>query len=106
MKTILLAVALLTGLSTSMLAAAAPASAQVSGGIYVQLGPPAPIVEYPPIAPGPGYLWQPGYWQWNGYRYVWFRGRYVRAPYRGAGWIPGHWDHRGRGWVWVPGHWR
>lgn len=82
-----------------------PAAAQVYGGIYVQTAPPAPIYEAVPAAPGPGYYWQAGYWSWNGYRYVWVRGRYAYRPYYGASWHGGHWAHRDRGWVWVPGHW-
>jgi WXXGXW repeat (2 copies) len=85
--------------------AVVPASAQVSGGIYIQAGPPAPIYEPVPAMPGPGYVWVPGYYSWNGYRYVWVHGRYQYPPYAGAGWHAGHWAHRDRGWVWVPGHW-
>ncbi|MGA8576493.1 MAG: hypothetical protein WB609_12530 [Candidatus Cybelea sp.] len=85
--------------------AALPAAAQVYGGIYVQTAPPAPIYETAPAAPGPGYYWVAGYWSWNGYRYVWVRGRYAYPPYSGQTWHPGHWAHRDRGWVWVAGHW-
>lgn len=71
--------------------------------IYVQTGPPAPIVERVPARPGRGYVWVPGYWNWSGGRYVWMHGRYVR---HGGAWCGGHWrrDMR-RGWYWVPGRW-
>lgn len=82
-----------------------PAAAQVSGGIYIQTGPPAPMYEPAPAAPGPGYYWVPGYWSWNGYRYVWVHGRYSYPPYSGATWHAGHWAHNGYGWYWRPGHW-
>ena len=65
---------------------ALPAAAQVYGGAYVQFGPPAPIYETVPVSPGPAYYWVPGYWNWNGYRYVWIRGRYAYRPYGGAIW--------------------
>ncbi|MBV8531180.1 MAG: YXWGXW repeat-containing protein [Candidatus Eremiobacteraeota bacterium] len=84
---------------------ALPAAAQVYGGAYVQVGPPAPIYETVPVAPGTGYVWQPGYWTWNGYRYVWTRGHYVYPPYGGAVWHPGHWAQGPYGWYWRPGHW-
>lgn len=82
-----------------------PAVAQVSGGFYVQAGPPTPIYEAVPPAPGPGYYWVAGYWRWNGYRYVWVRGHYAYPPYAGVIWHPGHWAHNAYGWHWVPGHW-
>jgi hypothetical protein len=86
-------------------AAVLPAAAQVSAGIYVQTGPPAPVYEAVPAAPGPGYYWVPGYYTWNGYRYVWTHGRYAYPPYSGAAWHPGHWVQTPQGWVWRAGHW-
>jgi hypothetical protein len=85
--------------------AALPAGAQVYGGAYVQVGPPAAIVETIPAAPGPAYYWQPGYWSWNGYRYVWIHGHYGYRPYSGAVWRAGHWARGSNGWYWRPGHW-
>jgi hypothetical protein len=101
MKRILLAAAVALG---GMLYAV-PASAQISGGIYVQFGPPAPVYQRVPPPPGPYYVWQPGYYRWDGARYIWVGGRYVYPPYRGAAWVPGHWDRRGRGYYWVQGRW-
>lgn len=92
-------------LGAAVAGAALPAVAQVSAGIYVQTGPPAAIYETVPAAPGPGYYWVPGYWTWNGYRYVWVHGRYAYPPYSGAMWHPGHWAQTPHGWVWRPGHW-
>jgi WXXGXW repeat (2 copies) len=82
-----------------------PAVAQLYGGAYVQVGPPAPIYEAIPVSPGPAYYWQSGYWSWNGYRYVWIHGHYGYRPYSGATWHPGHWTHDRGGWYWRPGHW-
>jgi hypothetical protein len=87
------------------LGTALPASAQVYGGAYVQVAPPAPVYETVPAVPGPGYTWVAGYWRWNGYRYVWVRGHYVYPPYGGASWHPGHWRYGPNGWYWVAGHW-
>lgn len=78
--------------------AAIPASAQV----YVQIAPPAPIVETVPAAPGAGYTWVAGYYRWNGTRYVWVHGHYER---HGGHWCGGHWRHAAGGYYWVEGHW-
>jgi hypothetical protein len=47
----------------------------VSIGVQIGTPPPAPM-EYIPQA-RPGFAWTPGYWAWNGYRYVWVQGRWV-----------------------------
>lgn len=39
---------------------------------------PAPLAEYVPFAPGPGYRWVPGYWTWAG-SWVWVSGQWT--PY-------------------------
>lgn len=75
-------------------------------GVVVGIAPPAPAVETVPAPPAPGYVWQPGYWAWNGAQYVWVPGTYVVAPYPGAVWVGGGWVRRGGGWVWAGGHWR
>jgi hypothetical protein len=85
----------------------APVSSIARVGIVVGIAPPAPVVEtVPPPPPPPGNVWQPGYWAWDGTKYVWVPGVYVVAPYPGAVWVAGHWVRRGPGWVWVDGHWR
>jgi|KBSMisStaDraftv2_1062788.scaffolds.fasta_scaffold76546_3 hypothetical protein len=51
-----------------------------------------------PVVAPPGYVWQPGYRVWTGYRYRWVPGAWVRAPYpRGAyrERVYRDWDHRG-----------
>ena len=84
--------------------AAVPGAARV--GVVVGVAPPVPAAETVPPPPGPGYVWQPGYWAWNGAQYVWVPGTYVVAPYPGAVWVGGRWVHDGSGWVWVGGRWR
>ena len=68
-----------------LLCAAALTLAAVPGfprvGVVVGLAPPAPVVEAVPAPPAPGYVWQPGYWSWNGFQYVWVPGVYVVPPY-------------------------
>src|SRR6266545_1274183 len=46
--------------------AASPACAAPRGRLYVRVGPPAPIIETRIVAPGPGYVWVPGYHRWSG----------------------------------------
>ena len=67
--------------------------------------PPTPPPEAVVVSPGPAYVWQPGYWSWQG-RWVWIRGAWVTRPHPTAVWVPAHWVHRGHGYVWVNGYWR
>lgn len=67
---------------------------------------PPPRVEVVPPPPAARYIWQPGHWHWNGYRYVWIAGRYVIRQPHYAQYVPGHWALRGPNWVWIPAHWQ
>jgi len=58
----------------------AAASSIARVGVVVGFAPPAPIAEVVPPPPAPGYIWQPGYWSWNGVQYVWVPGAYFVAP--------------------------
>jgi len=82
------------------------ATAEPRGRVYIRVGPPAPIVETRVVAPGPGYVWVPGYHSWDGRAYVWAPGAWVRPPRPHAHWVKAHWTHRGGGWVFVEGYWR
>jgi hypothetical protein len=88
----------------STVLSAIPASA--STRVYVRVGPPAPIVEVRPVAPGPRYVWVDGYHRWTGRAYAWVPGRWVVPPRARAVWVPGRWVHEKRGYYWVDGHWR
>jgi hypothetical protein len=74
--------------------------------VTVQIGPPRPLVERRVPAPGPGYVWTPGYHRWDGRAYLWVPGAWVRPPRPRAHWVPARWVHRRGGWVFVEGHWR
>jgi hypothetical protein len=87
-------------------AMAASCVATPNGRLYVRIGPPAPIVEARTVAPGPGYVWVPGYYRWDGARYAWATGRWERPPRARARWVAGHWAHERGGWYFVEGHWR
>jgi hypothetical protein len=88
-----------TAIFAGLIGVALPASAQV---VYVQVAPPAPIVETVPVVPGPGYVWVGGHYTWNGNRYVWLGGHYIR---HGGHWCEGGWRHEYRGYRWADGHW-
>ena len=55
-----------------------------------QAPPPLPVYDQPE-APGPDYIWTPGYWAWGPYGYYWVPGAWVEAPYYGALWTPPYW---------------
>src|SRR6266851_4722868 len=84
------ALALLTGLLVIP-------TAQARTRVYLQIGPPAVIVEQRQPAPYPYYAWQPGYHAGVDGNYVWVRGAWVRPPHRHAVWVTGRWAHEHRG---------
>lgn len=84
------------------LLAALPLAAQV----VVRVAPPAPVYERALPAPGPGYVWTPGYHRWDGRAYAWAPGAWVVAPRPHAHWVRARWIRRGGGWVFVEGRWR
>ena len=79
--------------SSTLGAMSLPAAAGVD--FYVNIAPPAPLVEVVP-APRVGYVWAPGYWDYRGHRYVWYRGHWERERH-GYYYHPTHWyEHDGR----------
>jgi hypothetical protein len=69
-------------------------------------GPPTPRVERYGYAPGPGYVWIPGYYTWGGSSYNWVAGRWAMPPRPHARWVPGHYERRGGHSEYREGHWR
>jgi len=57
--------------------AAAPVAAD--GTVYPETPPPDPIPEYQPPAPGYGYAWVNGYWDWTGAEWTWDTGYWAPA---------------------------
>ena len=93
----LLALAIATG----SIATVAPVGA--SAEIYVRVGPPPLRQEVVPTL-SPGWVWSPGYWNWNGHRYVWVRGHSVRGRH-GHHWVPDRWSEDHGHWRRHHGHW-
>ncbi|MGB8369438.1 MAG: YXWGXW repeat-containing protein [Limisphaerales bacterium] len=82
--------------------AAAPASTMV-----VQQAPPPPPAETVVVAaPGPGYVWIGGDYDWNGISWVWIGGHWAYPPYPYAVWISGRVWHDRYGWHHARGYWR
>jgi len=101
MQTVLSALALPLLAATLFLAPVSPAHSAV--GIDIRIAPPPPrVIVAPP--PRPGFVWAPGYWQWDGARHVWVDGRWLPAR-PGRHWVPEHWVARRDHYRFVPGHW-
>lgn len=77
----------------------------VPQGEEVTQAPPAPQTEAVVVAPGPGYIWVPGEWQWHG-GWVWIGGYWALPPHPSAIWVEGYWTRGPYGWHRMPGHWR
>src|SRR5687767_6382917 len=78
------------------------------GGYYssIRYGPPAPRYGAIGYAPGPGYVWTDGYWDWRGNNWRWMNGRWMRPPNARARWVAPRWYQQGRGWRMQRGYWR
>lgn len=65
--------------------------------------PEEPIYE---VDPGerPGYIWNKGFWGWNGKRHVWQPGHWIKER-PGYVWVCDTWAQRGTRWRLYPGHW-
>jgi hypothetical protein len=77
-----------------------------SAGVFVSISvPPPPLPVYvQPFAPGPDFIWAPGYWAYDG-DYYWVPGTWVRAPGVGLLWTPGYWGWNDGFYVWHTGYW-
>ena len=72
----------------------------------VRSGPPPPRAGFVGRAPGPGYVWCDGYWDWRGGRWFWMNGFWQRPPRVHAVWVPAYWELHGRGYRFHRGKWR
>ncbi len=105
---------LIAGLSSGLPASAQgyppapppPGYAPPPGAVIVPGAPPPMRVEVVPPPPPYAAVWQPGFWRWDGRRYLWIRGHYVRPPRAHHEWVAGHWEPRPGGYFWVEGFWR
>jgi len=93
--------------NTIVAAAFALAPAASFAGVFISVGfaPPALPVYVQPIAPGDGYLWNPGYWAYGPEGYYWVPGVWVRPPMVGVLWTPGYWGWGGSAFLFHEGYW-
>jgi hypothetical protein len=105
MKRIDTALLIASLLATAVLAVPISATAQVSVGISVAVGPPV-LPDYPqPYPPNDNLIWMPGYWAYDSDDYYWVPGTWVLAPAVGLLWTPGYWGWREDAYWWYPGYW-
>ncbi len=93
------------GLALASVSYTPPAAAQVVVGVGIGVAPPPPRFERVP-PPRRGWVWTPGYWQWNrGWRrHVWVQGGWVRER-PGYRYYPGTWVQGRDGWHRRDGYW-
>jgi hypothetical protein len=98
---------LAAGLFATPMLAALPlvATAQVSIGVSIGIAPPPLPVYEQPVVPAPGYIWTPGYWDWDGSDYYWVPGTWVMPPEVGLLWTPGWWGWSDGYYHWHAGYW-
>ena len=99
--------ALLSGCAVAPAATTTTVTESASGTttITTSIAPPALPVYEQPVAPGPGYLWTPGYWAWGDAAYYWVPGVWVLPPRVGVLWTPGWWGWSGGVYRWHAGYW-
>jgi hypothetical protein len=76
--------------------------AQVS--VQITIAPPPIPVYVQPECPIEGYLWTPGYWDYDG-GYYWVPGVWIAPEQPGFLWTPGYWDYDGGYYGWHHGYW-
>jgi len=84
-----------------------PAHAQADVVSTASIAPP-PLPAYSqPALPGPGYMWIPGYWGWNGAGYYWVPGYWALPPAADLLWTPGYWgwSDTDKDYVFHSGYW-
>lgn len=86
-----------------VLAAGVAGSAQAARYVEITVAPPPDRVEKAP-PPRRGYVWAPGYWNWDHGHHVWVRGHWVRER-SGHHWVGHHWVQNGERWRFEAGHW-
>lgn len=80
------------------------ALAQVGFNIVIGNAPPPPRYEVVP-PPRYGYVWAPGYWDWNGRRHQWMEGHWERAR-PGYTYQRPEWRQERDGWRLAHGGWQ
>jgi hypothetical protein len=90
-------------LATLMVAGALLGPGLAAAEDIADTAPPAPRVEHAPPHRD-GYVWAPGYWDWNGHFFRWESGTWIAEHHR-AHWVADRWEQDGSQWHHVRGHW-
>ncbi len=94
-----------TALLCATLGLTAGLSGVASARAYVDIdiAPPAPREE---IVPGPraGFVWAPGYWDYDGHHHQWRKGHWEHERH-GHHWVNDNWVQRDGHWHHDRGHW-
>ncbi len=83
----------------------APYPPVATSEVVVTAAPPPPIVETRVVAPGPGFVWVSGCWDWRG-RWMWVGGHWARPPRHVMVWAAPRYEVHGGHHVYVRGGWR
>lgn len=83
------------------------AAAQFSIGVRITVAPPPIPVYEQPVCSNEGFVWVPGYWDYDEYSndYYWVEGRWTRPARVGWFWTPGYWVCDGGYYRWNRGYW-
>ena len=87
-------------------AVATPLPSVAAVGVFVNIGPPPARSERVP-EPRRGYVWSPGYWNWQGNKHkkhVWVKGSWLRER-QGYSYQPHRWVERDGRWNLERGRW-
>lgn len=96
---------LAVGLLSVPFPAEASPTPRVGFAVSVRIAPPLLPVYVQPLCPGPGYIWEPGYWAYGDDGYYWVPGIWVLPPGAGLLWTPGYWGFSNGLYVWNAGYW-
>lgn len=96
----------IVALAAALLFAGLPvASSSAAVSVAIGIAPPLIPVYTQPYAPGPGYIWTPGYWAYSDFGYYWVPGIWVLPPRIGFLWTPGYWGYNGGRYAFYDGYW-
>ncbi len=92
-------------LAIGAIAAPLPSFAEVKVmRVLVDVPPPEAKVSTPPTPTKVGYVWSPGYWNWDGSKYVAVEGNWV-AVVEKKKWVAPVWNKEDNKWYFTAGHW-
>lgn len=81
---------------------------QIASGPVVQQAPAMPLPATDVVTPPPSAsaVWIPGYWAYDGSRYVWVAGHWEIPPPNCRTYVAPCWVYQGGAYAYIPGSWR